>query len=349
MLSPRTLVLLALLLAATVWAASSLLRPGGPPAGVPTLDQRARAIAPEVACDPPARPAASGPSPRCVIPFPRAVGALGVPVEGTPAVVSLVHSATGTWNLPAATYATTFDPLPAEVEARAVLVTAARDVALFAVGAELQSYVLTTGKLVTKAAGPGGTIADLDWTASGAFMAVAAGGKAYVLGADGKVARDLPVDGVAQHVAIDPAGAHAAAANEVGAIALFDLGSGAPPRVLAPSLQPATGLAFAAGSLWVAGSDGTFRAFDPKSGEERARVDVGSPVTGLAIAADGTRAATASRDHAIRLHALPSGEVTDTLAWHPARIVALGFGAGPTLLSGDADGALAVWDVPPAR
>jgi len=345
MLSPRTLVLLALLLAATAWAASSLLRAGGPPAGVPTLDQRARTIAPDVACDPPSRVAQSGPSPRCVIPFPRAVGALGIPPEGTPAVVSLLHSATGSWNLPAATSAAAFDPLPAEIEARAVLVSAARDVALFAVGPELQRYVLTTGKLVTKAAGPGGTIADLDWTGDGALMVVVAGGKGYVLGPDGKVARELPVDGSAQHATIAADGAHAAVANDVGSVALFDLKAGALPRVLAPSLQPAAGLAFASGLLWVAGSDGTLRAFDPASGEERAKVDVGSPLSGLALSADGTHAATAARDGVVRVHALPSGEVAASLGWHQARVVALGFGAGPTLLSADADGALAVWDV----
>lgn len=346
MLSSRTLVLLALLLGAAAWAASGLLRSGDPgPAGIPKLDQRTRAIAPEVSCLPPERPAESGPSPRCVIPFPRAVGALGIPPEGTPAVVSLVHSATGSWALPAATSVTAFDPLPAETEARAILASGARDVALFAVGTELQRYALSTGRLQARAPGPGGTIADLEWTADGAWMAVVAAGKAYVLGADGKVARALPIEGSALLVAIDPAGTRAAVASDAGDVALFELTSEAPPRVVTPSLQPASGLAFAAGLLWVAGSDGTLRGLDPASGDARARADVDVPLLALAVSPDGTRAATAGRDHAIRVHALPAGAVIATLAWHSARVVALGLGAGPTLLSADADGALAVWDL----
>jgi len=346
MLSARTLVLLGLLLGAAAWAASGLLRSEPEaPAGIPTLDQRARAIAPEVSCAPPERAAETGPSPRCVIPFPRAVGALGVPAEGTPAVVSLVHSATGSWALPAATYLTAFDPLPAEVEARAVLASGARDVALFAVGPELQRYALSTGRLQARAPGPGGAIADLDWTADGALMAVVAGGKAYVLDSGGKVARELPVDGGALLATIAPDGSRAAVASDAGAVSLFDLASDAPPRVVTPSLQPASGLALASGLLWVAGSDGTLRGLDPSSGDERTRTEVGAPLLALAVSADGTRAATAGRDHAVRVHALPSGEVTATLAWHPSRVVALGFGAGATLLSADADGHLAVWDL----
>jgi hypothetical protein len=350
MLSPRTLVLFGLLLGATAWAASGLLRAGGPgSSGIPTLDQRARTLAPEATCVAPERPAESGPAPRCTFAFGRSVGALAVPPEGTPAVISLVHAATGTWSLPAASWVIGFDPLPAEIEARAIVASAARDVALFAVGEEFQRYQISTGRLVARAPGPGGKIADLDWTADGAWMVVAAGGKGYVLGSGGKVARELPVEGNALHVAMEARGASAAVASDVGNLTILGFAQDSAPRSLTPSLQPAAGLAYASGLLWVAGSDGTLRAIDPATGAERAKVDVGSPLVALAIAADGATAATAARDRAIRLHALPSGEVVATLAWHPAQVVALGFGAGPTLLSGDADGALAVWDVPAAR
>lgn len=349
MVSARTLVLFGLLLGATAWAASALLRGEGATSGIPTLDQRARALAPEAGCVAPERQAEAGPSPRCVFAFGRSVGALGIPSEGTPAVVSLVHAATGTLALPAASWMLGFDPLPAESEARVILASATRNAALFAVGEELQRYEISSGRLVARAPGPGGTIADLDWTADGAWMAVAAGGKAYVLGSGGKVERVLPVEGKALHVAIEPRSAGAAVANDLGNVSIFDFSTDGAPRSLTPSLQPAEDLAFAAGALWVAGTDGTLRGVDPGSGEERARIDAGTPLTRLALSPDGRQAAVAGRDRTIRIYTLPRGEPAATLTWHQAQITTLAWGAGPTLLSGDGDGALAVWDVPSLR
>lgn len=324
-------------------------RPEGAPAGeIPKLDQRARALPPpETACLPPAPAdgaAAGAPAPRCAIAFGRAVGALAVPTEGSPAVVSLIHASTGTWTLPAMEYAVAFEPLPAEQEARAILASAGRDAAVFAVGPDLVGYTISTGKVAGRTPGPGGTIADLAWTGDGAWMVAAAGGKAFVLDASGKVVRPLPVDGRARLVAVTPDGTHTAVANEVGAITLLGDGS-APPRTLAPSLQPVEGLAFAGGLLWVAGADGKLRGFDVASGDERATIDAGTPLTRLALTADGRRAAVAGRDRTIRVYALPEGTPLATLAWHRANVTALAWGAGATLLSGDGDGKLAVWEL----
>jgi WD40 repeat protein len=263
-------------------------------------------------------------------------------------VISLVHSATGTWALPSGSFVLGFAPLPAESEARVILASTGRDAALFAVGEELQRYEISTGRLIAGAPGPGGMIDDLGWTENGEWIVAAAGGKAYVLGASGKVTRELPVEGRALHVAIEARGASAAVASDVGNVSIVDFARDSTPRSVSPSLQPVSGLAFAGALLWVAGSDGTLRALDPASGAERARVDVGSPLVDLAIAPDGKQAATVARDHVIRVHALPGGDVVATLAWHQARIATLGWGAGPTLVSGDTDGALAVWDPAPA-
>ncbi|MBM4247258.1 MAG: serine/threonine protein kinase, partial [Deltaproteobacteria bacterium] len=69
------------------------------------------------------------------------------------------------------------------------------------------------------------------------------------------------------------------------------------------------------------------------------------PLTRLALSADGRRAAVAGRDRTIRVYALPDGKPLATLAWHQANVTALAWGAGPTLLSGDGDGKLAVWEI----
>lgn len=321
-----------------------------PAAGIPKLDQRARAPFPETACKPPSAPAAPGaPAPRCVIAFGRTVGALAVPPEGSPALVSLIHSATGTFVMPAMDGATAFEPLPAEQEARVALASASRDAAVLAVGAELIGYTLSSGKVAGRSPGPGGTINDLAWTADGAWLVAAAGGKAFVLDAKGAVVRPLPIDGSALHVATSSDGAHTAVANDVGAIVLFGAGgaNGATPRTITPSLQPTEGLAFAGNLLWVAGSDGTLRAFDATTGEEKRRIDAGTPLTRLTLSPDGLLAAAAGRDRTIRIFTLPDGTPIASLSWHPAQITALAWGAG--LLSGDGDGNLAVWDVGATR
>lgn len=347
-MTPRLVSLApAVLLAVLAATGCSDPAPPDPAAGIPKLDQRARALPPpETACatvEPAAGAERGAPLPRCAVKLGRAIGALAVPPEGSPAIVSLVHAATASWTLPAMTYAAPFDPLPAEQEARAIVASGARDRALFAVGADLIAYAPSAGKVTGRAAGPGGTINDLAWTGDGAWMVVAAGGKAYVLDATGKVMRMLAVEGSALHVAVAADGTHTAIANDVGAIRLLGTDDAA-ARTLTPSLQPAEGLAFAGDLLWVAGADGTLRAFSIPSGDEAKRIDAGAPLTRLAVSADGGRAAVAGRDRVIRVYALPAGTAVASLNWHQAQITGLAWGADGTLLSGDGDGALAVWN-----
>lgn len=51
-------------------------------------------------------------------------------------------------------------------------------------------------------------------------------------------------------------------------------------------------------------------------GRETARVELGSPIVKLAVWRDGRRVATAARDRRLRVHALRSRVVYETLAWH---------------------------------
>jgi WD40 repeat protein len=116
--------------------------------------------------------------------------------------------------------------------------------------------------------------------------------------------------------------------------------------VITPSLQPVAAIAFAGDRLVSAGSDGTLRVFDPANGHETARVPVGASIAFLAISPDGRHAATADVEHTIHLHRLPDGTIIERLAWHRATIGVLAWTAGSTIVSGDNDGILAVWDVP---
>jgi WD40 repeat protein len=194
-------------------------------------------------------------------------------------------------------------------------------------------------------------IQSVAWAPGGAGRLVIASGDgtARLLDAgDGHVLRTFAVDGQASLVAADASGRWAAIATETGTIALVDLAGDAAPRVVTPSLQPTAGLAFAGDRLVSAGTDGTLRVHDPATGNETARVPVGRPLIGLAVAPDARHAATADADQTVRVHRLTDGAVVDRLTWHRSTIGVLAWGAGATLVAGDNDGALAVWDVPAA-
>jgi hypothetical protein len=312
-------------------------------------DPRGRSLFPDASCVAPTRLANDGPSPRCVLSFGRVVTALGL--GGGLAITSLAHGATVGWTLPGATAGLLFEPLPAEAEARAILVEPERGRASFAVGAEIWRYDTSSGRRIERSDGPGGMIEALAASRDGSRVGVvtAADGRARLLGGDGSVLRSLPTAERALHVAVDPRGERAAVATEAGAVAIFDLESdAAPPILVRPNAQPASGLAFAGDRLVVAGSDGAMRSFDPRDGREIAAASAGSPLLRLAISEDGRLAATAAADRVIRVHVLPGGEVVAELRWHQAGIGALGFGAGPTLVSADNDGELAVWDLEPS-
>jgi hypothetical protein len=66
----------------------------------------------------------------------------------------------------------------------------------------------------------------------------------------------------------------------------------------------------------------------------------------LAAAPGGTTVASGGLDGAVRLHAVPGGDLRETLRWHPHPVQALAW-AGSLLLTGDSGGELAIWDLGP--
>jgi hypothetical protein len=84
-------------------------------------DPRGRSLYPDASCLAPDR-MPEGSAPRCVVSFGRAMTAVGLERGGTLAITSLAHAATVGWSLPAATATLLFEPLPADAEARAILV-----------------------------------------------------------------------------------------------------------------------------------------------------------------------------------------------------------------------------------
>ena len=128
--------------------------------------------------------------------------------------------------------------------------------------------------------------------------------------------------------------------SEIGPITVFDQSS----RVLADVLQPVETLGIAGDRVVWAGADRTLRVWGLTGGAERLRVELAAPAIRLAIAPAGDVVAVSLRGGSIELRALSDGRLLDTLRWHPSAVRTLAW-AGPSLVSGDTDGALAVWDL----
>ncbi len=320
-------------------------------------------IVPQTGCIAPDRVGEGDRAPRCVIGFARSFTAVTTTRDGTRLVVAITHGATSVWRLPDATLEMGVDPPPPipvlpgahEPDPRAIAFGPGGAEMTTAIGTRLAFSDASTGRFRRALEGPDGTILALGWSPTDGALVVATGdGAARTLDpGDGRVLRTLPLDGEVQVVAVDGAGRWAALGTDVGTIGVADVGAGSEtrdaPRVLSPSLQPVAALAFAGDRLVSAGTDGTLRAFDPASGRETDRFSVGTPLAALAVAPDGRFAATADRDHEIRIHRLPDGAIVDRIVWHRATVGVLAWGAGATLVAGDNDGQLAVWDVPAAR
>jgi Cu/Ag efflux protein CusF len=309
-------------------------------------------VVPETGCVAPSHDADAGRSPRCAVSFGRGFAAIATSRDGARLIASVTHAATTVWRLPEATLEMGFEPPPSEPvlpgehqhDPRAIAVAPDGADTILAIGTMLAHFETATGRFVRRQAGPGGIVADVAWTSDGRRLVLATGdGKAYVLDAGDGHVETVHTEGEA--IAVAAGADHAAVATAVGAITLADLRNPF-TRGLWPSTQPAAAIGFAGDRLVVAGTDGTLRLFDAASGDATAVIRLDARLVRLAVAPDGRRAATVDRDRVIRIHALPSGEVVERLVWHRANVAALAWGAGPTLVSGDNDGELAVWDVP---
>jgi WD40 repeat protein len=158
--------------------------------------------------------------------------------------------------------------------------------------------------------------------------------------------RELARIGVAREgaaVAFAADGTRAAAGSETGPIALVDLARPEAPVVLSELQRPIAALAFAGDRIVAGAGDGAVRVWDATR-TVTVRAETGPGLQRLAVAPDGRLVATAGLDRTIRLHDLATGALVESIAWHRAAVWGLAW-AGSTLVSGDGEGRVALWDL----
>ena len=315
------------------------------------------AEAPLEGCVPPVRdPAIAGRLPRCTLTFHQPVTSVSAVPDGSLALVAVVNGGVSAWAMPAATFVLGFAPAPpitgpADAPPHPDAVSAlavspdGRETVL-AIENRLLVHATATGALVRELPAFRGLVRAVAWSADGTRLLVTLfyDATAHLLAADdGRELARIPIEREGASVAFAPDGKHAAIGSEIGPIALVDLADGRPPVVLVDSQRPVTGLAFAGDRIVSAAGDGVLRVWDA-GGAITARADAAAGLTRLAVAPGGRLAATAGVDRTIRLHDLESGALVEAIPWHRAAIWGLAW-AGPTLVSGDGEGRVALWDL----
>jgi Cu/Ag efflux protein CusF len=305
-------------------------------------------------CVPQASPDAAPRHPRCVLRFAPLVTSIAATPDGRLALVAVSGAGVSVWRMPAGEFVRGLAAAPAvAVPAEAaphpdqVGVMAVspdgREVAT-AVENRLPIFAVDDGRFLRELPAYRGVIRSLAWSPDGRRLLVSLlyDPAAHLIAADdGQEILRLEVEREAAAVALSPDGRLAAVASELGPISVFTLPAGEALPVLYASDVRARSLEFAGGRL-VSGSDG-LRVWDVLNSRMEAQASE-AVVARLAVAPGGRLVAATSRDHAIGLHDVATGATLETLTWHRAPVWGLAW-AGSTLLSGDADGNVALWDV----
>jgi Cu/Ag efflux protein CusF len=310
-------------------------------------------------CVPPPPAAEDGPRrPRCILHFGKMVTAVAVTPDGSTALVAVAGAGVSAWRLPAGEFllglaaapAVTLPPnaAPHADEASAMAVSPDGREVVVAFEGRLPVFSVSDGRFLRELPSYRGVVRSFAWSPDGTDLLVSVlydFAAHLIRAADGRESRRLEVEREAASVAISPDGRLAAVASEVGPITLFDLRSGKPTTVLSASQTRTRDLLFAAGGILASGADG-LRLWDTDAGTLKAHVP--GPVVARLAFRPGLIAA-ANMDRTVRLHDPETGAMVETLQWHRAPIWGVAWGAASTLISADADGNVALWDISAAR
>jgi len=307
-------------------------------------------------CVPPVpRPGSAERLPRCVLTFHQPVTAMAAEPAASTVLVAVVDGGVTAWRMPRAEFVLGFAPPPPIAvpggapphpdAANAVAVSPDGREAVVAFENRLVVHATDSGRVQRELPALRGVVRTLGWSpdGKGILATVFYDAAAHLLAADdGREIRALQVEREGAGVAFTADSRVAAVGSEVGPIALFDLVSGGPPRLLVESRRAVENLAFAGDHLVSVGGDGVVRAWDVATGAVIGRAQAPGALYRLAVAPGGHLVASAGLDRGIRL--FDGSVVVETLAWHEAAVWGLAW-VGPLLVSGDAQGRVALWDL----
>jgi hypothetical protein len=305
-----------------------------------------------------ARAPAGKRGPRCTLTFAKPVVAVALAPDAATLLAAQVDFGVSAWRLPGVEFVRGFAPPPAVTvpvdepphpEApNAMLVRPDGREAVVAMENRLIVHSMESGQVLRAFAAPGGIVRAVAWSPDGSALLVASfyDAAANLLdAADGRVRQRLPIEREGAAVAFAPDGRTMAVASEAGPVALFEIGSEAPARVLGGARGAVRSLTFVGDRLVAAGDDGVLRLWSRADGRLLLARQIEPTVRTMAVHPDRNLAAAVGREPAIQIVALSDGSTVDTLAWHADQILSLAW-AGTTLVSGDGAGRVALWDVP---
>jgi len=312
---------------------------------------------PSGGCTRPAPSDTNAPLPRCTLSFAQTVAALGATPDASTLLVAQVDLGISAWRLPAGAFAVGFAPPPpvaltvpepphAEAPNAVEVRPDGREVVV-AMENRLIVYALDTGRVLRALTGPAGIVRAVSWSPDGTSLLVStfytpAG--FLVDAGDGRVLRRLPVEREAAAVAFAPDGRRAAVGSETGTVALFDLEASTPPIVVRAARASVRGLAFAGDAVVAVSEDGLIAIFDARSGSPISERRLDTSVHAVAFNVRRGVVATAGLDPHIEVTPIADGPPLSRLSSHTAQILSLTW-AGDTLVSGDAAGRVALWDL----
>jgi len=297
----------------------------------------------------------TGRLPRCAVAFGLPVTVVSTTPDAATAVVAVVSVGITAWRVADGELLHGFAPAPpTQVSpehpphgeaANAIAMSPDGREMVAALDRRLLRYAVSSGRLLRELSSAGGMVRHVAWSPDGAALLVSRYGDtaAHLVRADdGGDVRRLPIEDQPAGVAFSADGRVAAVGSEGGPIFLFDPTTDAPPRVLREPQTPTDVLSFVDAHLVAAGGDGVARMWSAATGALVTQFRVAGP--SLALAAAPPLLAVAGRDRVLRLYDLRSGALVETLGFHRAGIYSLRW-AGATLVSGDNEGLLALWDL----
>jgi Cu/Ag efflux protein CusF len=328
-----------------------ILPVSGQPGGAASVPRRG--------CVPPTGAPAPGQRlPRCVLEFPRSIAVIAATPDAATALVGVVDTNVTAWRLPAGEFVAGFaqpPPLTLPVgealhsEApNAIAVSPDGREAVVALESRLLRYEIGTGRLVRELPRRRGIVRDLAWSpdANALLFSIFYDATVHLVSADDGAERAaFAVEREGAAVAFIPDGHAAVVGSDAGAVTLFAVPGGASLRRLEPARTAST-IAVAGSRLVTGASDGALRIWDIATGNLAREIPTGAPVWRIAISPDGTRVASTAFDGVVHVHEIATGRVVETLDWHHAQLLGLAW-AGPTLLTGDSRGRVALWDITP--